>query len=227
MRRIVNDSFEITIGIEDIQACMPYISDVVGDSYVSDVVHIVNEAMDYRAVSVISDDIEFGEEGICIEGVYVRCGSKIVYKLDGSRKVAIVVCSLGQRIMDLYIRFKSEGETLNAYLCDIISNIAIGKLTDAVKAKVYQDEAKPYSWGISMDFSPGDCAWSLEEQKKLLLLFPHGSCPVTLTDSYIMQPLKSLSFIMGLGPGLHGAGNKCQDCNLQQCSYKKQIRWKR
>ncbi|HIZ33391.1 MAG TPA: hypothetical protein H9814_07640 [Candidatus Bacteroides merdigallinarum] len=226
MRKVMKDNFTVAITGEDVLACMPYMSNVVDNNVISDVVNAANKVLDYIAVSVVSDAIEFDEEGLCIEGVYIGCGHRIVSMLKGSRKMAVVVCSLGQPIIDLCGKFKSEGDLLKAYLCDAIANIAIGKLEDAVKEKLYLEEAAPYTWKSSTDFSPGDCAWNLEEQGKLLSLLPESSCPVQLTASYLMKPLKSISFMMGFGPDLRCVRNKCLCCNLKQCSYKGQIKWK-
>lgn len=226
MRKVICEHIKVSIITPDVLARVPSFSDFVELKHLSDIVSLVNEAMDSVAAYTICDEVLFRADSICVNGIDLICGKKVVSLLVGSHKIAVVVCTLGQAIMNLYTQYRTTENYLDAYLCDTIANIAIEKLSMSVRERLYKQEALPYLWGMSSNFSPGDSEWSITEQNKILSLFPELSCPVTLTSSCLMQPLKSLSFMVGIGPGLHCTKSKCQLCGLKECSYKKQIKWK-
>ena len=66
-------------------------------------------------------------------------------------------------------------------------------------------------------------AWSVEEQAVMFSLLDTSEIGVSLSDSMIMSPIKSLSLIMGTGPdpmGVEGASN-CDFCSIKEwCNYR-------
>lgn len=226
MRKAVCEHIKMNIVASDVLARVPSFSDFIELKHIYDIVSFVNKAIDAVTVYTICDNVLVRTDSICVDGINLMCGKKIVSLLVGSHKIAVVICTLGQAIMNLYTQYRTTENYLDAYLCDTIANIAIEKLSTSVRERLYKQEALPYSWGMSSNFSPGDNEWDIKEQNKILSLFSELSCPVTLTSSCLMQPLKSLSFMVGIGPGLHCTKSKCQLCGLKECSYKKQIKWK-
>ena len=71
-----------------------------------------------------------------------------------------------------------------------------------------------------MRYSPGYGDLSLESQKQVFaLLNPPKYIGVTLNDSLLMSPSKSVTGIIGIG----GCDKKedCANCNLENCEYRK------
>ncbi|MCK7538940.1 MAG: hypothetical protein MZV63_52410 [Marinilabiliales bacterium] len=46
---------------------------------------------------------------------------------------------------------------------------------------------------ITNRFSPGYCGWDVAEQHKLFSFFKDNFCGITLTESALMNPVKSVS----------------------------------
>ena len=81
-------------------------------------------------------------------------------------------------------------------------------------------DSKENGVSLTMRYSPGFGDLSLENQKKVFaLLNPQKYIGVTLNDSLLMSPSKSVTAIVGIG----GCDNKdnCNNCNLENCEYRK------
>jgi hypothetical protein len=72
---------------------------------------------------------------------------------------------------------------------------------------------------FSARYSPGFCGMDLDQQRVLFRLAPAGDIGISLLPSLFMQPLKSISGIIGLGPreivGVHLS--PCERCPLVGC----------
>ena len=51
----------------------------------------------------------------------------------------------------------------------------------------------------STPISPGHADWALAEQRVLFVLLPDAETGVTLTQTFLMYPRKSLGMVVGLG----------------------------
>jgi cobalamin-dependent methionine synthase I len=70
-----------------------------------------------------------------------------------------------------------------------------------------------------MRYSPGYCGMDLRQQQNLFRLVPAESIGITLLPSQLMQPMKSVSGIVGLGPKELVGGNlsPCDRCPQVGC----------
>jgi len=70
-------------------------------------------------------------------------------------------------------------------------------------------------------YSPGYCGWHISGQKALLDGLEAESVPITLTDSFLMRPLKSVSGVIVAGPpDIHRFDNDfpfCTACTSPDC----------
>jgi hypothetical protein len=75
----------------------------------------------------------------------------------------------------------------------------------------------------SASLSPGESEWSVAEQAVIFSLVDAREIGVTLNESMVMSPVKSLSMMIGVGPGplgVEGASN-CDFCTIRErCSYR-------
>jgi cobalamin-dependent methionine synthase I len=89
--------------------------------------------------------------------------------------------------------------------------------------KQFEELAGKQGWGISNRYSPGYCGWNVAEQQILFALLPPNPCNISLTQSSLMQPIKSISGIIGFGPDVKSKGHTCQFCEMQNCIYRNRI----
>lgn len=84
-----------------------------------------------------------------------------------------------------------------------------------------EQHLRQYGLNITDRYSPGYCGWNVDEQQKLFSLFPDKFCGVTLTPHSLMQPVKSVSGIIGIGPEVSRKGYTCNVCDMANCIYRK------
>ena len=66
-------------------------------------------------------------------------------------------------------------------------------------------------------YSPGYCNWDVSEQYKLFSFFPKEFCGIKLSDSALMQPIKSVSGIIGAGRQVQKREYRCGICSQKNC----------
>lgn len=76
---------------------------------------------------------------------------------------------------------------------------------------------------VSNRYSPGYCNWSVVEQHKLFKILPENFCGISLTESALMQPIKSISGFIGVGENIKYNHYKCKTCTQKQCIYKSKL----
>jgi hypothetical protein len=130
------------------------------------------------------------EDSLIIGGVLFK--SKVLRKhLDKVERVFPYVVTIGKGVEDLE---KASGDALEKYYFDWIGNAAVVKARDHLKSRL----AKRYGLEGLSYLGPGQLKdWPLEEQKPLFSLLGNveGAVGVTLSDSLLMLPRKSLSGI--------------------------------
>lgn len=173
-----------------------------------------------RFAYCIYDVAEMKEDAIKVGSTVLYCGSEITKALHGSTQTAIIVCTVGNEITLQYNRYQQDSDFVKAYLCDIFANVAIEKVMQIAK-ETLRKETDSYQLKTTSHFCPGNCNWDIKEQSKLLSLLPENICPVTLTQSFLMQPMKSLSSIVGIGENVRYRKSNCSSCQSGNCIYRK------
>ncbi|NSW95142.1 MAG: methionine synthase, partial [Bacteroidales bacterium] len=74
---------------------------------------------------------------------------------------------------------------------------------------------------ITNRFSPGYCGWDVAEQHKLFSLLPGNFCKIRLTESALMDPIKSVSGIIGAGLHVKRRPYTCNFCDMKDCIYRR------
>jgi hypothetical protein len=73
---------------------------------------------------------------------------------------------------------------------------------------------------ITNRYSPGYCDWDIREQKKLFELLPENFCGISLLDSMLMKPIKSISGFIGIGSNVTFNRYTCNYCKDRNCLYR-------
>ena len=126
--------------------------------------------------------------------------------------------------------------TCGQAVCDRISNLflandyPLGAALDAgaslaadSAAQVAQDQFASFLNDKSgvLRYSPGYCGWHVSGQKALFNFLDSGAANITLTESCLMHPLKSVSGVIVIGrPDIHGFTNDytfCTACTGKEC----------
>ena len=149
-------------------------------------------------------------------------GNIILRQLRGSEAFALFICTSGLEFEAYQQRLKEQGDMVRVFIADALGSVIAEKCADQME-KALQESIDKLGWKHTNRFSPGYCGWHVSQQQLLFPLFQGHTCGVTLTDSSLMLPIKSVSGIIGLGKDVRHLDYTCGLCDFKQC-YKRKKR---
>ncbi|HWN89936.1 MAG TPA: hypothetical protein VNQ15_00925, partial [Verrucomicrobiae bacterium] len=109
------------------------------------------------------------------------------------------ICTVGRAIEDRVRELWDERELPLAMMLDSVGSAAVESLAEYVNDLLCQ-AAIPAELKVTNRVSPGYAGWVTAEQVALFRLCPGLPIDVTLNDSCVMVPGKSISILVGIGP---------------------------
>jgi len=172
-----------------------------------------------RAIKKIS---LIGENFIEIEGGVRFSTGKIAQYIKGSGSIIIFLVTIGDEIEKIAGKLTSGNEPLQGYLLDRIGSFAVESLAESIEKKIRKDYSK-LKMSVSQRYSPGYCDWPIEEQRILAKALDFSAIGVSLTESCMMRPKKSISAVVAIaGKGIFTkSGSTCGICEKKDCSYRR------
>lgn len=166
-------------------------------------------------------------EEINVEKGIIKCGGKVLesgrrvtsYMKDASH-LAAFVCTAGKIFSELSDEYFERGDFPEAFIVDSIGSVTVENAMDRIQILL---EKEMYAIGmkISNRYSPGYCEWHVSGQQVLFSLIGDNNTGVRLTESSLMQPIKSVSGIIGIGKNIKKHPYGCSICNSKSCVYRK------
>ena len=160
------------------------------------------------------------DEGIIsIEDSSFHIKKIISRQLKGAQSLAFFICTIGKAPELLSKKLFEKGDSLEGY----IISLAASEAADSLAAYLHDYIGKlaiTYDLGITNRFSPGYCSWDVAEQKKVFEFFPNNSSGISLNESALMNPIKSVSGIVGIGKNLSVQKYPCSACPNEKCLYR-------
>ncbi len=157
---------------------------------------------------------------LAVGGITFEVGKIIFGQIRRSESVALFICTAGARITEAAEDLARRGDDLEAYILDAVGSEVVESAMDRIQDEL-ELELNAEGIGMTDRYSPGYCGWSVAEQHKLFPLFADIDTGVTLTPSALMQPIKSVSGIIGIGKGLRPSGYACSACEMSNCIYRR------
>lgn len=111
----------------------------------------------------------------------------------GAKKVALCICTIGPQIESESARMIKNDALMKGLIVDAIGSEAteqVARQTDKLLCK----KAREMDLWPSKRFSPGYKSWNIEEQRYIFQVIPGDEIGVTLNESCMMIPRKSVSF---------------------------------
>lgn len=151
-------------------------------------------------------------------------GPLMVDHLLGARNVTAMLCTIGGQLEETAALLINE-DMLHGLALDAAGSAAAEVLA-TMASHHFETQAAALGLQSSLPLNPGMIGWPVEEgQNQLFKLLERerasqAGFPVTLSSTYMMQPRKTISLILGTGKELTRSGRICDYCNLSEtCRY--------
>lgn len=166
--------------------------------------------------------LSFPEDG-SLDFTCFRVKSKNLQKnLKGCEKIIIFAATIGEGV-DRLLRKYNKLEVSRGVIMQAASAAAIEAYCNEINQN-FKDEAAKEGWYLRPRFSPGYGDFSLSYQSLISdVLKMEKTCGITLTDSLLMMPSKSVTAVIGMGrQKVSCVMDGCEVCNKKDtCQYRR------
>jgi len=145
-----------------------------------------------------------------------QVGDIIGNSLQGISEFCLFVVTTGIEFDEYKKNLRKQDKQLEEFVVDAIGSVIAESCVNFIQKYLRGNDLKS-----TLGYSPGYCGWRLEEQKLLLSLLPASKCNISLSDSSLMTPMKSVSGILGVGKNVIRKGYSCGICTLENCYKRK------
>jgi hypothetical protein len=136
--------------------------------------------------------------------------------------LVLFAVTCGERISGKIEELFRSNDYALACMLDSVASIATDKLAK-ITAERFREELSTTSGAGSavLNYSPGYCGWHISGQRKLFEYLGPDRIGITLRESFLMEPLKSVSGVILAGPGeIHNFNPTyafCSSCTEKGC----------
>jgi hypothetical protein len=132
--------------------------------------------------------------------------------------VATLGTPLAERIQELF----ATNDLGRGWMLDAVASSGADRLSDLLASRFEEELGSDGRPGARvLPYSPGYCGWTVRGQKKLFARLGPGKIGVTLNDSCLMTPIKSVSGVLVAGPGeihrIRPDFEFCDECKTRSC----------
>jgi hypothetical protein len=136
--------------------------------------------------------------------------------------LALYAATLGEPLCARIRELFATNDLARAWMLDAVASAGADRLSDRLAERFrVQLAARGLAHARVLPYSPGYCGWTVRGQRRLFAALGPGDIGVTLNDSCLMSPIKSVS-------GVLVAGSKeihrfrpdfpfCDDCRTHAC----------
>lgn len=157
------------------------------------------------------------DDVLSVGAISMNIGRIISRQLRNSELFAFFVATSGMEFEHYQQEIMAQGDMVKVFIADALGSVIAEKTADVMEQEL-QKRIDEYGWLHTNRFSPGYCGWHVSEQQKLFPMFrKEKPCGITLTDSSLMLPIKSVSGVIGLGQKVRKLEYTCGLCNYEKC----------
>jgi len=222
---------EISYSLGELSLDIEYLSAMLGfpdgnlpepfDEYVERAIHEAELLCDIRGAFCFSANSKFSANNshILVEGLEFGIGKTVAKELRNATSAALFICTAGEGISCRSQDLLAGDDPVLGYVFDLLGSMIVESAADKLQMEIKQ-MALSEGMLITNRYSPGYCNWSVADQHKLFSFFPEKCCGISLTESALMHPIKSVSGIIGMGEKVKFRDYTCDLCSLVECFHR-------
>lgn len=215
---------DLSVDLQNLQSILGYPGSPLPapfDEYLEEALEFASHLTDIRAAWRIVEDIQMQPSAgrIIAGGQTFQLGKTVCKELRNSEKLLFFVCTAGKSISEMSAALLKGDDPAKGYIYDQVAIFVAEAVGNRLQLLVREE--LPAGKLITNSYSPGYCHWDVADQHRLFALFPPAPCGVTLTDSALMNPVKSISGVIGIGKSVSYREYPCALCLSVNCIYRK------
>lgn len=179
------------------------------EELIAEINSFVTPAFIYRNASC-----EVEKTGFKVEDTYFETSRTIAALLRKSEEGVVFIATAGGEFQRWLDEISASGDALRLFVADAIGTTIVETMGDYMERCLEEELGEKKH---TNRFSPGYCGWNIEEQFKLFSLFDSENCGVTLNESFLMHPIKSISGVIGVGDEVITKKYGCSICKRIDC----------
>ncbi len=177
---------------------------------------LINPAAIYSIIEVTG----FEQQTISFKGGSFE-GPLVNKAMAGAEQLNIALCTIGadleQRVQELM-----NEDPITAVALDGAGIAAVTRVSKTVEDLISK-KACELDLALGMRAQPGQEGWPIEQQRLVFSVLPGDKIGIRLTESCLMIPRKSVSFVIPRGKDLDSSVLPCDFCSKRnRCDWKKQ-----
>ena len=166
-----------------------------------------------------------GSASVCVEPPFALAGASIARHLSGCDRVIFLAATVGEGIEQESSRRFGAGGYASAVLLDAGATAAVEQVADAMEDAIRPGILRE-GYRMRWRFSPGYGDWPLSQQPDVLRLSGGERIGISLTDSLMLMPRKSITAVIGLARNEkasseerveNGTPKGCAACGMRDC----------
>ena len=157
---------------------------------------------------------------IKMDHLELNLGRQVCSYIKESTQAVLFLCTAGDDFTRMTNALNEQGDIMEAYLLDSIGSLTVENAMDKIQENLRRSFLTQHL-KISNRYSPGYCNWPLSDQRTLFKLVGETPTGISLSDSCLMTPRKSVSGIIGIGKKLKHHEYGCKICSNTSCIYRK------
>lgn len=119
--------------------------------------------------------------------------------VEDAVSLALFAVTLGEQISDRIDALFGVGELAEGYILDQVASFAADELA-SIAGHRFRSSTDADAGVDVLPYSPGYCGWHVSGQKALFDRLQPGRIGISLNESHLMHPIKSVSGVLVLAP---------------------------
>jgi hypothetical protein len=173
-----------------------------------------------RAGFRVFEGIKMKPDAVQLAHHTFHVGKIIGTGLRNTSNAYIFVCTVGEGFEE-FLKPLFDQSPAEGYLVDLLGSMIVEAAADFIEDKIIAHTAQNYGFPCTNRYSPGYCDWHVSEQQYLFDLLPENFCGISLSESSLMHPRKSVSGLIGMGQSVQKKNYSCTICQAEHCFRRK------
>lgn len=216
---------DLTIDLESLKRILGFAEEPLPDPfdvYLAEALDFASKSSEVKASCILTENVQLdaSQGSVSVGDKTFLVGKTVCKELRGSEKLIFFVCTAGPSLGEKSHELLMGEDPAKGYIYDQVGTFVVEAAGERLQ-KLLKQEVLLAGEQITNRYSPGYCHWSVGDQHLLFSIFEGNPCGVTLTESALMYPVKSISGLMGVGKKVNFREYPCALCLSLNCIYRR------